>query len=256
MNDTNIIIAAWGGGRTPVTASRFMEDYGQVLKITGVEMPDVYQVDFANSPHDGNSVTMVGNADGVLIPKQFFDSGRDVYAFLYLTREDAGRTMATIRIPNKRRPKRTDETPAPEEQSVIDQTIAALNDAVEKTAADVETTAQNVTETDQNATRAEQARDRAEAARDSAANSADSAGRSAESAANSEQSATEKAGEAKTSADNADHSAKLAQQVAITNGYMEVRIVDGHLIYERTDSVDTDFSLNAVGHLIMESVAT
>ena len=85
---------------------------------------------------------------------------------------------------------------------------------------------------------------------------ADSAGRSAESAANSEQRATEKAGEAKTSADNADHSANLAQQVAITNGYMEVRIVDGHLIYERTDSVDTDFSLNAVGHLIMESVAT
>jgi hypothetical protein len=167
-----------------------------------------------------------------------------------------GKTTHVFRINNNRRAKRGTPAPDPEQQSVIDQTIAALNTAVEKTAADVEATAQNVEETDQNATRAEQARDRAEAARDSAANSADSAGLSAESAANSEQRATEKAGEAKTSADNADHSAKLAQQVAITNGYMEVRIVDGHLIYERTDSVDTDFSLNAVGHLIMESVAT
>ena len=249
MNDSNVIIAALGGGRTTVTASRFMEDYGQVLKITGVELPDVYQVDFANSPHDGNSVTMIGNADGVLIPRQFFDTGRDVYAFLFITRPDAGRTMATIRIPNKRRPKRTDQTPDPEQQSTIDQAIAALNTAVGKTAADAEQTAGD-------AERAESARDRAESARDRAETAADNAGRSAESAANSEQRATEKAGEAKTSADNADHSANLAQQVAITNGYMEVRIVDGHLIYERTDSVDTDFSLNAVGHLIMESVAT
>ena len=250
MNDTNIIIAALGGGRTTVTASRFMEDYGQVLKITGVELPDVYQVDFANSPHDGNSVTMVGNADGVLIPRQFFDTGRDVYAFLYLTREDAGRTMATIRIPNKRRPKRTDETPAHEEQSVIDQTIAALNTAVEKTAADVEATAQNVEETDQNATRAEQARDRAEAARDSAANSADSAGRSAMTASQAAKDAEEDRKEADRYAGEAAESAAKAEQSAAVSGYMHFEIrEDGHLWMYKTPNVGVNFHLGEDGHL-------
>lgn len=256
MNTSKIIKAAVGGGKFTITAPIIKEDHGIYLQIEGVNLPETYEVDFSNDEHKGTSVTMIGNADGVLIPTQFIKSGRDIFAFLYHVGEGYGRTVYKFRIPNKLRPDRTDEEPTPEEQSVIDQAIAALNAAVENTAQDVETTARNVTETDRNATRAEQARDRAEAARDSASNSADSAGRSAESAANSEQRATEKAGEAKTSADNADHSANLAQQVAITNGYMEVRIVDGHLIYERTDSVDTDFSLNAVGHLIMESVAT
>lgn len=256
MNISKIIKAVVGGGKQTTTAPIIKEDYGLYLKIEELELPPTYEVDFSNDEHHGSSVTMIGNSDGVLIPRQFIASGKDVFAFLYHVGADYGRTVYKFRIPNKLRPDRTDEEPTPEEQSVIDQAIAALNAAVENTAQDVETTARNVTETDRNATRAEQARDRAESARDSAANSADSAGRSAESAANSEQRATEKAGEAKTSADNADHSANLAQQVAITNGYMEVRIVDGHLIYERTDSVDTDFSLNAVGHLIMESVAT
>lgn len=238
MNDTNIIIAALGGGRTTVTASRFMEDYGQVLKITGVELPDVYQVDFANSPHDGNSVTMVGNADGVLIPRQFFDTGRDVYAFLYITREDAGRTMATIRIPNKRRPKRTDETPAPEEQSVIDQTIAALNDAVESTSADAEQTASD-------AARAEAAMTAAETAANSAEASATNAAQSEANAAQSESTASAAATSAAQSASDASRDADRAEQAAGQSGYMFFYIDEnGDLRYQRTDNVDVDFYLN------------
>lgn len=245
MNDTNIIIAALGGGRTTVTASRFMEDYGQVLKITGVELPDVYQVDFANSPHDGNSVTMVGNADGVLIPRQFFDSGHDVYAFLYLTREDAGRTMATIRIPNKRRPKRTDETPAPEEQSVIGQTIAALNTAVEKTAADVEATKRDAEATASDAARAEAARGRAESARDRAETAASNAATSETNAAQSASTATAAATSASVSAASAATNADRAEQAAAQSGYMFFYIDEnGDLHYQRTDNVDVDFYLN------------
>lgn len=238
MNDTNIIIAALGGGRTTVTASRFMEDYGQVLKITGVELPDVYQVDFANSPTDGNSVTMVGNADGVLIPRQFFDTGQDVYAFLYLTREDAGRTMATIRIPNKRRPKRTDETPDPEEQSVIDQTIASLNEAVEKTSADAEQTAID-------AARAEAARDRAETAASGAEASATSAAQSESTASAAATSASASAASAREDAQSASQDADRAEQAAAQSGYMFFYIDEnGDLHYQRTDNVDVDFYLN------------
>ena len=243
MNDSNVIIAALGGGRTTVTASRFMEDYGQVLKITGVELPDVYQVDFANSPHDGNSVTMIGNADGVLIPRQFFDTGRDVYAFLFITRPDAGRTMATIRIPNKRRPKRTDQTPDPEQQSTIDQAIAALNTAVGKTAADAEQTAGD-------AERAESARDRAESARDRAETAAANAGRSETNAAQSASTAQAVATSAGQSASNANRDADRAEQAAAQSGYMffEIR-EDGHLWMDKTDNVDVDFYLGEDGHL-------
>ena len=232
------------------------EDYGILFQMPDLDLPAAYQVDFSNKLTGGTALTVVGNEDGALIPTSLIDSGKDVYAFLYYTGVGFGKTVHVFRINNNRRAKRGTPAPDPEQQSVIDATIAALNDAVESTASDAEQTASDAARAEAARTAAETAEDNAEAARDTAANSADSAGRSAESAANSEQRATEKAGEAKTSADNADHSAKLAQQVAITNGYMEVRIVDGHLIYERTDSVDTDFSLNAVGHLIMESVAT
>ena len=132
MSELNIITANLSHGKQYVTASRYMEDYGQVLKIEGMDLPSVYQVDFSNNLMRGNSKTNIGNADGVAIPDEYISTGRDVYAFLYLTGDMWGRTIATIRIPNKTRPKRTSEIPTPTQQGIIDQAIAALNDAVER----------------------------------------------------------------------------------------------------------------------------
>ena len=132
MNTSKIIKGVVGGGRYTVTAPIVKEDYGLYLKIEGLELPSTYEVDFSNSEHNGTSVTMIGNSDGVLIPSQFISSGKDVFAFLYHVGADYGRTVYKFRIPNKLRPDRTDEQPTPEEQSVIDQTISALNDAVDR----------------------------------------------------------------------------------------------------------------------------
>ena len=132
MDTSKIIKGVVSNGRYTVTASIVKEDYGLYLKIEGVELPSTYEVDFSNSENSGSSVTMIGNADGVRIPRQFIDSGKDVFAFLYHVGEDFGRTVYKFRIPNKLRPDRTNVEPTPEEQSVIDQTIAALNDAVEQ----------------------------------------------------------------------------------------------------------------------------
>lgn len=129
MSTSKIIKGVVGGGRYTVTAPIIKEDYGLYLQIEGLELPATYEVDFSNDEHSGTSVTMIGNADGVLIPNQFISSGKDVFAFLYHVGEDFGRTVYKFRIPNKLRPDRTDEEPTPEEQSVIDQTIAELNDA-------------------------------------------------------------------------------------------------------------------------------
>lgn len=133
MDTSKIIKGIVNGRNYTVTAPIVKEDYGLYLKIEGIELPETYQVDFSNSENSGTSVTMIGNADGVLIPRQFIDSGKDVFAFLYHVGEDFGKTVYKFRIPNKLRPDRTDDTPTPEEQSVIDQTISALNDAVEST---------------------------------------------------------------------------------------------------------------------------
>ena len=133
MDTSKIIRGVVSNGRYTVTAPIVKEDYGLYLKIEGVELPSTYEVDFSNSESNGTSVTMIGNADGVLIPSQFISTGKDVFAFLYHVGEDFGRTVYKFRIPNKVRPDRTNIAPTPEEQSVIDQTISALNEAVEQT---------------------------------------------------------------------------------------------------------------------------
>lgn len=131
MDTSKIIKGIVNGRNYTVTSPIVKEDYGLVLQIEGVELPPTYQVDFSNSENNGTSVTMIGNTDGVLIPHQFISTGKDVFAFLYWVGADYGKTVYKFRIPNKLRPDRTDDEPTPEEQSVIDQTIAALNEAVE-----------------------------------------------------------------------------------------------------------------------------
>lgn len=246
MSELNIITANLSHGKQFVTASRYMEDYGQILKIEGIDLPSVYQVDFSNNLMRGTSMTVLGNADGVAIPDQYISTGRDVYAFLYLVGDSWGRTIATIRIPNKTRPTRTDAIPTPTQQGIIDQTIAALNDAVESTAADAEQTASD-------AARAEAARTAAETAETNAEASATAAAQSASQALNYATSANMSALSAREDALTASRDADRAEQAANTAGYLDVEIVDGRLIYTRTDAVDVDFSLNN-GRLIMEAI--
>ena len=197
MNTTKIIKGVVNSGRYTVTAPIVKENYGIYLQIEGVELPETYQVDFSNDEHHGTSVTMIGNADGVRIPRQFIDTGKDIFAFLYWVGEDYGKTVHKFRIPNKLRPDRTEETPTPEEQSVIDQAISALNEAVAQTAQDVI--------------------------------------------------------DADASAQSASADADRAEQAANNAGYLDVKIVNGRLIYTRTDAVDVDFALNN-GRLIMEAI--
>ncbi len=121
MNTSKIIKGVVGGGRYTVTAPIIKEDYGLYLHIEGIELPETYEVDFSNDEHSGTCVTMIGNADGVLIPSQFIKSGKDVFAFLYHVGDNYGRTVFKFRIPNKLRPDRTDEEPTPEPEEVVEE---------------------------------------------------------------------------------------------------------------------------------------
>lgn len=132
MNTSKIIKGVASGRGYSVTSPIVKEDYGIVLKIEGIELPSTYQVDFSNDEHHGTSITMIGNSDGVQIPTQFIKTGKDVFAFLYHVGDNYGKTVYKFRIPNRLRPDRTNEQPTPEQQSVIDQTISALNEAKEE----------------------------------------------------------------------------------------------------------------------------
>lgn len=260
MDTSKIIKGVVGSGRYTVTAPIVKEDYGLYLQIEGVELPSTYEVDFSNSEHNGTSVTMIGNSDGVLIPHQFIDTGKDIFAFLYHIGEDFGRTVYKFRIPNKLRPDRTDIEPTPAEQSTIDQLITRSNEAVESAE-------QSASDADQSAQSAQSYADRAESARDaaqgyvstvqeyanSAQTSASQASASATASAESAEQAAQSEQAANTSASNASRDADRAEQAANNAGYMDVDIVNGRLVYTRTDAVDTDFSL-VNGRLIMEAI--
>jgi hypothetical protein len=253
MNTSKIIRAVVGSGRYTTTAPIMKEDHGIYLKIEGIDLPATYEVDFSNERKNGTSVTMIGNADGVLIPTQFIKSGKDVFAFLYHVGEDYGKTVYTFCIPNHIRPDRTNETPEPEQQSVIDQAIAALNTAVAHTAQDVidaDASAQSAAESAENA--AQSASQAAQSAEDAGtyATRAEAAQTAAETA---QSAASASATSASQSAASAYADAERAEQAASNAGYLDVEIVDGRLIYTRTDAVDVDFALDN-GRLIMEAI--
>ena len=132
MSVTNIVRAVVKPGSDYTVTSPIMkENKGQILLIEGLDLPEVYEIDFSNDRHHGSSITMIGNADGVLIPTQFIKTGRDVFAFYYYVGDGFGQTEHIFRLPNGYRPDRTEEVPEPEEESTIDQAIAAVNEAVD-----------------------------------------------------------------------------------------------------------------------------
>ena len=254
MNTSKIIRAVVGGGRYTTTAPLMKEDYGIYLKIEGIELPETYEIDFSNDRNSGTSVTMIGNADGVLIPSQFIKTGRDIFAFYYHIGKDYGRTTYTFCIPNRVRPDRTDDTPEPEQQSVIDQAISALNTAVAQTA-------QDVLDADASAQSAAQSASSAAQSAASAAENASQASASATSAAQSAQQASASAGTASAAATSASASAASAyadadraEQAAAQSGYLWFYIENGKLYMDRTQNTHVNFFMRD-GKLYVEEVS-
>lgn len=131
---SNVVEAVIQSGcREAVTRALNQYDYGQVLTISGIELPEAYEVHFSNASI-GSATTSIGNAVGVSIPNEYLTTGKDVHAWIYLhAGEEDGETLYHIRIPVIRRARAIDADPTPAQQSVIDQAIAALNVAVVKT---------------------------------------------------------------------------------------------------------------------------
>ena len=220
---TNIVTAVFVDDRTDArTIPIWQYDYGQILQISGVELPTPFQVHFSNTPAEGESVLALGEDGTVAIPDALLLSGANVYAFVYLhTGADDGETVYRITIPVTDRPEPTSEEPTPVQQDIIDQAIAALQAAVQQTQSDVQ--------------------------------SADQSAEDAEAWAVGKRGGEDVPETDETYHNNSKFYADMAEQAAATAGYMYMTIDgDGHLIYEKTDSVDVDFTIEDDGHLIVE----
>lgn len=131
------ITAVFHKGSKRITASDSLTqwDYGQQLYIEGLELPYTFEVDFSLDPNDGIADPAIGTDYTVRIPDTLIEAGKQIYAFVFLHEDsDDGETVYRITIPVEKRPARGTKDPDPVEQSVITQTISALNAAADRAA--------------------------------------------------------------------------------------------------------------------------
>lgn len=113
-----MILAEFRPGEYSTTAYGLVQwDYGQTLKITGVEVAETTEVHFAVNRKDAEIA--VGNiVDGAIeakIPDNLLEEGEEIKAYLYIADPDSGKTVRKVLLPVKRREKPGDYTEGDEQ---------------------------------------------------------------------------------------------------------------------------------------------
>lgn len=117
-------------GTKAVAKEQFQYNYGEKLIFDDVDLPEYYEVHFANA-RSGDAKKVIGDATGAVIPQEYFKPGQIIYAWVFFSNETSGKTVYEIVIPIAHRAKPTDEPITPEEKSVVSQAIELLNETVE-----------------------------------------------------------------------------------------------------------------------------
>lgn len=127
---SNIIKAYVYGGKAE-TEPVYQYDYGQKMIFYKIDLPEAYEVHFANKTNSKTSYIAIGDASGVLVPDEVLRQPGIAYAWLFLhTGANDGETVIVVTIPVIERAGITTVEPTPSQQSTIDELIAALNTAV------------------------------------------------------------------------------------------------------------------------------
>lgn len=114
-------------------------DYGQVLRIEGLQLPPVVEVHFSLQEKSGESLIRIGTTQegrtDVIIPDCMLENEGTVqnyiiYAFLYLAGKEAGQTEKKIAIHVKARPKICGGNDNP---NIFHEVVELVNDAAGKT---------------------------------------------------------------------------------------------------------------------------
>lgn len=137
----NNIVSVKLDSRYASTLGVWQYDYGQVLRITGPELPPAVEVQFSLDEKSGETLSRVGTTvDGVTevkIPDELLThsatSNYRIYAYIYLTDETSGNTKYEITIPVRVRSKPTSPAEDPEtDPDLFRETIVAVNASAER----------------------------------------------------------------------------------------------------------------------------
>lgn len=135
------IVSAKLDSRYASTLGVWQYDYGQVLRITGPELPLAVEVQFSLDEKSGETLSRVGTTvDGVTevkIPDELLThsatSNYRIYAYIYLTDETSGSTKYEIIIPVRVRSKPTSPAEDPEtDPDLFRETVVAVNASAER----------------------------------------------------------------------------------------------------------------------------
>lgn len=254
MANENVIHATFDGFFKTCTEPSWFIDHGMELSISGIDLPAEFECHFSNS-RSVAAKRQIGENGVVSIPDEYFlSNAAQIFCWIYLhPTVDSGVTEYEIVIPLRPRPNVDPAEPTQEQQDIVDQAIAALNVAMAATSADAESASASATAASDSASAALTSEQNASESASAAAGSASAALTSQNAAAQSAAAAANSASAASASATSAYNDAERAEQAAATAGYLDVEIVDGDLIYTRTDAVDVDFEL-VEGNLVMEAV--
>ena len=133
-------VAEFTQGQTITVASGvYQYDYGQILMIKGLSLQTIEKVDFSTQESGGQTSSSYGltrnNITEVLIPAHLLwipeGLNYNIWAFVYVTEIGSGQTLYKIRIPVTARPEPTDIALDAGTQTIIDQLVAAINEAVD-----------------------------------------------------------------------------------------------------------------------------
>ena len=137
----NNIVSVKLDSRYASTLGVWQYDYGQVLRITGPELPPAVEVQFSLNEKSGETLSRVGTTvDGVTevkIPDELLThsatSNYRIYAYIYLTDETSGNTKYEITIPVRVRSKPTSPAEDPEtDPDLFRETVAAVNASADR----------------------------------------------------------------------------------------------------------------------------
>lgn len=135
----NILTAVFEDDKYCRVSGAWQYDYGQILRIQGLNLPTAVEIHFSLTEKTGESVTRIGTTkDGVtevLIPDSMLEKETNqnysIYAFIFLSDTTSGNTEYRIAIMVNTRPK--PEVPgSPEEPEIFRETVEAVNRAADR----------------------------------------------------------------------------------------------------------------------------
>lgn len=134
----NMITANVLGTYTTVSGV-WQYDYGQILRIQGLNLPPAVEIHFSFQERGGKAIPRVGTTkDGVtdvVIPESFLennDTTEDykIYVFIYRRNENSGQTEYKITLSVKSRPK-LEPYDKPEDAKLFQKAIEAVSESAE-----------------------------------------------------------------------------------------------------------------------------